>query len=74
MDYGELQFGQSDEIPDWMLAAQEDSPKLPDWINAVFQGIVILIFAALLLLVCRQIREIFHNFRRSYDENGDRIE
>lgn len=74
MEYGELQSGQSDEIPDWMLAAQEDSPKLPDWINAVFQGIVILIFAALLLLVCRQIREIFHNFRRSYDENGDRIE
>ena len=71
MDYGELQSGQSDEIPDWMLAAQEDSPKLPDWINAVFQGIVILIFAALLLLVSRQIREIFHNFRRSYDENGD---
>ena len=33
-----------------------------------------MIFAALLLLVCRQIREIFHNFRRSYDENGDRIE
>ena len=43
MDYGELQFGQSDEIPDWMLAAQEDSPEAdPDRMNAVFQGIVIL--------------------------------
>ena len=59
---------------DWLLGEQEEAPQIPTWVNAVFEGIAALVLFGVMIVVCRQIRDIFCKFRRSYDENGDRIE
>ena len=58
----------------WLLGEQEEAPQIPAWVNAVFEGIAALVLFGVMIVVCRQIRDIFCKFRRSYDENGDRIE
>ena len=74
LDYQGMQTDSGSGDMDWLLGEQEEAPQIPAWVNAVFEGIAALVLFGVMIVVCRQIRDIFCKFRRSYDENGDRIE
>lgn len=58
-----------------MLEGMAEEPgKLPVWIEALFYGIFAVVIGAVIMMMMKEIRKIFSDFRETYDENGDKIE
>ena len=74
LDYGNVTTDNGSGNMDWLLGEQEEAPQMPAWVDSIFQGIAGLVLVCIVIAIFKHIREIFYNFRKNYDENGDRIE
>lgn len=74
LEYGSSAGEDTQGGMEWLLEGAEEPAQMPAWLDAFFKGIALLIFAGIFWAACRQLGEIFRNFRRSYDETGDTIE